>query len=81
MAHHGTRNEQAIVLLRGLQIRTADAAALHRNDHLPGAGRGVVNVLNGEGSAWLVKYSGSYGDGLSSDVFYDRLTAPQCKLN
>tara|TARA_B100001989_G_scaffold238050_1_gene201150 strand:- start:1379 stop:1645 length:267 start_codon:yes stop_codon:yes gene_type:complete len=70
VAHHRTRDEQAIVLLRGVQIRTADAAALHRNDYLPGGGRGVVYILNAEGSAWFAEYSGAHVHDLSSGVVY-----------
>ena len=38
MAHHGTRNQQAIVLLGGVQVIAADAAAFDRNNHLSSSG-------------------------------------------
>ena len=38
MAHHGTRNQQAIVLFGGVQVSAADATAFDRNDHLSGSG-------------------------------------------
>ena len=68
------------MLLGGVQIRATDAAAFDRDDYLSGGGRRVVDILNGEGSAWFVEYGGAHGDGLSSGVVYDRLTSSQCKL-
>jgi len=64
------------MLFGGVQICAADAAALDRDDYLPGGGRGIVDILNGEGSAWFVEYSGAHGDDLSSGVVYpaDELT-------
>jgi len=38
MAHHGARNQQAIVFFGGVQVSTTDAAAFDRNNHLSGSG-------------------------------------------